>query len=104
MSHPKQKDTTRVFSEIIASRWLRTSRIVAFFRLDTLGSASSLLCGEMRRQNNTQLFWLSIQIRTDIFRFAKNRLYVVTPKQKDTTRVSRVMISLFGGGDFALVV
>ena len=42
----------------------RTGRIVVAYRLGTLGSANSLLCGVNRRKNAYQPFLLGFQIRT----------------------------------------
>ena len=42
----------------------RTGRIVVAYRLGTLGSVNSLLCGVKRCENDYQPFSLSFQIRT----------------------------------------
>ena len=62
---------------------LRTSRIVASYRLRMLGSVCSLLCGEKHCENDTQSFSLRFQIRTvAVFHRKRANKKVAPPKQK----------------------
>jgi hypothetical protein len=81
----------------------RTGRIVVAYRLGTLGSANSLLCGVKRCENDYQPFSLSFQIRTvEPKGSIGSNPRPTPPKEKieDTTRVSGGFGRVFAVGEY----